>query len=91
MFGLYGRKGVITAGADADIVVYDPHGHTSIGIGPGRSHHMSMDYSAWEGWEVDGHVDLVMSRGEVIVDGSGYVGSKTHGRFVPRSLSQNLI
>ena len=91
MFGLYGRKGIITAGADADIVVYDPEGHTSIGMGPGRTHHMNMDYSAWEGWEIDGHVDLVMSRGEVVVDGGGYVGSKSHGRFVPRSLSQNLI
>ncbi len=91
MFGLYGRKGVVTAGADADIVVYDPQGHTSIGMGPGRSHHMNMDYSAWEGWEVDGHVDLVMSRGEVVVDSGGYVGSKSHGRYVRRSLSQNLV
>jgi dihydropyrimidinase len=91
MFGLYGRKGVIAPGADADIVVYDPNGHTSIGIGEGRSHHMNMDYSAWEGWEIDGHVDVVLSRGTVIKDGSGYVGSKGHGRFVKRALSQNLI
>ncbi|MDQ2758204.1 MAG: dihydropyrimidinase [Actinomycetota bacterium] len=91
MFGLHGRKGVVTAGADADIVLYDPQGHTSIGLGEGRTHHMNMDYSAWEGWEIDGHVDLVMSRGEVVVDGSGYVGSRSHGQFVRRSLSQNLI
>lgn len=89
MFGLYGRKGVIAPGADADIVVYDPAGHTSIGVG--RTHHMNMDYSAWEGWEIDGHVDVVLSRGTVVVDESGYVGSKGHGRFVKRSLSQNLI
>ena len=43
--------------SDADIVVYDPNGHTSIGLGEGRTHHMAMDYSAWEGFEVDGHVD----------------------------------
>jgi dihydropyrimidinase len=89
MFGLYGKKGVIAPGADADIVVYDPNGHTSIGVG--KTHHMNMDYSAWEGWEIDGHVDVVLSRGAVIVDSSGYVGTKGHGQFVKRSLSQNLI
>jgi dihydropyrimidinase len=89
MFGMYGKKGVISPGADADIVVYDPNGHTSIGVG--KTHHMNMDYSAWEGWEIDGHVDVVLSRGTVVKDGSGYVGTKGHGRFVRRGLSQNLI
>ena len=89
MFGLYGRKGVLAPGADADVVVYDPNGHTSIGIG--KTHHMNMDYSAWEGWEIDGHVDVVLSRGAVVKDESGYVGTKGHGKFVKRSLSQNLI
>jgi dihydropyrimidinase len=89
MFGMYGKKGVITPGADADIVVYDPNGHTSIGVG--KTHHMNMDYSAWEGWEIDGHVDVVLSRGTVVKDESGYTGTKGHGRFVRRGLSQNLI
>lgn len=89
MFGLYGRKGVVAPGADADIVVYDPSGHTSIGVG--KTHHMNMDYSAWEGWEIDGHVDVVLSRGVVVVDDTGYVGTKSHGRFVKRALSQNLL
>jgi dihydropyrimidinase len=88
MFGMYGQKGVIAPGADADIVVYDPNGHTSIGLG--KTHHMNMDYSAWEGYEIDGHVDTVLSRGTVVVDDTGYVGSKGHGRFVKRGLSQYL-
>jgi dihydropyrimidinase len=91
MFGLYGRKGVIQPGADADIVIYDPEGHTSIGVGEGRTHHMAMDHSAWEGFEVDGHVDQVLSRGTVIIDERGYVGSKGHGKFLRRDLSQYLI
>jgi dihydropyrimidinase len=89
MFGLYGKKGVIAPGADADIVVYDPNGHTSIGVG--KTHHMNMDYSAWEGYEIDGHVDLVMSRGAVVVDETGYIGRAGHGQFVKRGLAQNLI
>jgi dihydropyrimidinase len=89
MFGLYGKKGVITPGADADIVIYDPNGHTSIGVD--KTHHMNMDYSAWEGFEIDGHVDVVLSRGTVIKDETGYVGTKSHGQFVKRQLSQNLI
>jgi dihydropyrimidinase len=89
MFGLYGKKGVIAPGADADIVIYDPNGHTSIGVG--KTHHMNMDYSAWEGWEIDGHVDTVFSRGTMVVDDGEYIGTKSHGQFVKRQLSQNLI
>ncbi|MEA9986646.1 MULTISPECIES: dihydropyrimidinase [Subtercola] len=91
MFGMYGKKGVIQPGADGDVVVYDPNGHTSIGIGEGRTHHMNMDYSAWEGFEIDGHVDTVISRGKVIVDGNQYLGSKTDGKYFKRGLSQYLI
>jgi dihydropyrimidinase len=89
MFGLYGRKGVIAPGADADIVVYDPHGHTSIGVG--QTHHMNMDHSAWEGFEIDGHVDIVLSRGRVLVEDGEYHGSPGHGRYLKRGLSQYLI
>ncbi|WP_109527145.1 MULTISPECIES: dihydropyrimidinase [Nocardia] len=89
MFGMYPRKGVISPGADADIVIYDPAGHTSIGYG--KTHHMNMDYSAYEGFEIDGHVDTVLSRGRVIIDGGRYLGTTGHGRFVKRDLSQNLI
>ncbi|MEU4647040.1 dihydropyrimidinase [Nocardia fluminea] len=89
MFGMYPRKGVISPGADADVVIYDPNGHTSIGLG--KTHHMNMDHSAWEGFEIDGHVDTVLSRGRVIVDDGAYHGRAGHGRFIRRGLSQNLL
>ena len=89
MFGLYGRKGDIRPGFDADIVVYDPAGHTEIGVG--KTHHMNMDHSAWEGFVIDGHVDTVLSRGRIIIDDNQYLGSKGDGVFLKRGLSQYLI
>lgn len=89
MFGMYGKKGVIQPGADADVVIYDPNGHTSIGVD--KTHHMNMDYSAWEGFEIDGHVDVTISRGKVLVSDGKYHGTKSHGQFVKRGLSQALI
>ncbi|MGB3773167.1 MAG: dihydropyrimidinase [Rhodococcus sp. (in: high G+C Gram-positive bacteria)] len=89
MFGMYPRKGIVSPGADADIVIYDPEGHTTIGVE--NTHHMNMDYSAYEGMEIDGHVDTVISRGTVVVDKGEYLGRAGHGRFVRRELSQNLV
>ncbi|CAN5120698.1 dihydropyrimidinase [soil metagenome] len=88
MFGMYGKKGVIAPGADGDVVVYDPNGHTSISA---QTHHMNMDHSAWEGYEIDGHVDTVISRGKVVIDDNQYLGAKGDGRFIKRGLSQYLI
>jgi dihydropyrimidinase len=88
MFGLYPKKGVIAPGSDADIVLYDPNGRTRISV---ETHHMNMDYSAWEGWEIAGKVDTVLSRGEVIARGGEYSGRKGHGRFVKRGLSDYLV
>ncbi len=88
MFGMYPRKGVIAPGADADVVVYDPAATTSISV---ETHHMNMDYSAWEGFEIAGAVDTVLSRGTVVIEGKQYLGTKGHGRFIKRGLSQYLI
>ncbi|RGC66764.1 D-hydantoinase [Micromonospora sp. MW-13] len=88
MFGLYPRKGVIAPGSDADIVLYDPAGHTRISV---DTHHMNMDHSAWEGYEIAGKVDTVISRGTVLVSGDTYHGRAGHGRYVPRGLSDYLV
>jgi dihydropyrimidinase len=88
MFGIYGKKGVIQPGADADVVIYDPAAHTTISA---ATHHMNMDYSAWEGFQIDGGVDTVISRGRVIVDKGAYRGAKGDGAFLERGLSQYLV
>ena len=87
MFGLYPRKGVIAPGSDADIVVYDPTARQTLSA---LTHHMNVDYSAYEGLEITGRVDTVLSRGRVVVDGGGWHGAKGHGRFLSRELNQYL-
>jgi dihydropyrimidinase len=87
MFGLYPRKGVIQPGADADIVVYDPAVRQTLSV---NSHHMNVDYSAYEGIEVTGRVDTTLSRGRIVVDGGEYHGQPGHGQFLTRELSQYL-
>ncbi|MBB3665429.1 dihydropyrimidinase [Prauserella sediminis] len=87
MFGLYPRKGVIAPGADADIVVYDPAAEQTISA---ETHHMNVDYSAYEGMTVTGRCETVLSRGSVVVDRGTYHGRAGHGRFLERDLCQYL-
>ena len=87
MFGL-DHKGQLAPGFDADVLIWDPEGHTSIGYE--QKHHMNMDHSAWEGFEVDGKVDTVLSRGTVVIENDRFVGAKGHGKFVKRGLSSYL-
>jgi dihydropyrimidinase len=88
MFGLYPRKGVIAPGSDADIVVYDP-GATQ--VLSAETHHMNVDYSAYEGMELIGKVETVLSRGSVVVDGGSFHGREGHGKFLERDLNQYLL
>jgi dihydropyrimidinase len=81
MFGMYPRKGSISIGADADIVVYDPNAKRTISA---KTHHMDVDYSCYEGRTVQGRSDVVLSRGSVIVRDGQFTGRQGHGRFVKR-------
>ena len=81
LFGMYPRKGAIAVGADADIVVYDPARPRTISA---ATHHMNADYSCYEGWEITGASDVVMSRGSVVVNHGEFTGRKGHGQFIKR-------
>ena len=87
MFGLYPRKGTVAPGSDADIVIYDPEATQTISA---ATHHMAVDYSCYEGMQIKGRVDTVLSRGRKIIGDGAYTGEKGHGSFVPRQLSQAL-
>jgi dihydropyrimidinase len=88
MFGLYPRKGVIQPGSDADIVIYDPGARQTLSV---ATHHMNVDYSAYEGMEITGQVDTTLSRGRIVVDGGEFHGAPGHGQFLSRELSQYLL
>jgi dihydropyrimidinase len=82
IFGMYPKKGSITVGADADIVVYDPDKKRTISA---KTHHMDVDYSCYEGRDVQGASEIVLSRGSVIVQNGEFTGKKGAGRFVKRT------
>jgi dihydropyrimidinase len=88
MFGLYPQKGTIQPGADADIVLYDPAASWTISV---DNHHMNMDYSAYEGFNVQGKVDTVLSRGRVVIENEAYHGKKGDGKYLRRGLSSYLV
>ncbi|MGW1256286.1 dihydropyrimidinase [Streptomyces sp. NPDC002513] len=87
MFGLYPTKGTIAPGADADIVIYDPHAEQVMSA---QTHHMNVDYSAYEGKRVTGRVETVLSRGEPVITEREFTGRAGHGVYTPRSTCQYL-
>jgi dihydropyrimidinase len=86
LFGLP-QKGTVAVGLDADLVVYDPSRKHTISA---ATHHMNVDYSCYEGREVTGGADVVLSRGKIIVDGAEWLGSAGDGRFLKRKPSGYL-
>jgi dihydropyrimidinase len=87
LFGMFPRKGTIAVGSDADLVVYDPTATRTISA---KTHHMDVDYSCYEGRQVKGRSDVVLSRGTVIVRDGAFTGKKGHGRFVKRATADHV-
>lgn len=82
IFGMYPKKGTIAAGSDADIVIWDPKAQYTISA---KTHHMRVDYSMFEGFQVRGNARKVIARGEVIVDGDRFLGRAGRGTFLKRA------
>jgi len=82
IFGLFPRKGTIAPGSDADIVVFDPNRTQRLSA---KTLHMKVDYNPYEGREVTGVTETVISRGKVIVDGERFTGRAGAGAFLKRS------
>ena len=82
LFGLYPRKGTIAVGGDADLVIFNPNRKHTISA---KTHHMRVDYSMFEGIQVTGMPDVVLSRGKIVVEGDKFLGRAGQGEFLRRS------
>ena len=80
IFGLYPQKGVIAAGSDADIVVWDPSSPSRLTLAGMQD---GLDWSPYEGIEVPGVIRHVLARGDhVVVDGE-FAGEEHRGAYLP--------
>jgi dihydropyrimidinase len=82
LFGLYPRKGTVAVGSDADLVVFDPEKKLTLSA---ATHHSKADYNLFEGTEVTGTPEVVIRRGEVLVENGELVARPGSGRFIPRA------
>jgi dihydropyrimidinase len=82
IFGMYPKKGVLAAGSDADIVLWDPTVAHTISA---KTHHMRVDYSMFEGFKVKGNARDVYSRGELVVSKGEFIGKPGRGQYLRRA------
>jgi dihydropyrimidinase len=83
IFGLYPKKGTIAVGSDADLVIWNPEIEHTLSA---STHHMNVDYSIYEGWRVKGAAEIVLSRGEIIIENQQWIGAPDRGKFCSRNI-----
>jgi dihydropyrimidinase len=87
IFGLFPRKGTLAPDSDADIILLDPNRQHTLSA---ATHHMNVDYSAYEGWQLTGKVQTVLLRGQVAIDQGECKIGKGYGRFIRRGRHTGL-
>lgn len=88
IFGMFPQKGTIGIGSDADIVIFDPNASHTISA---SSHHMNVDYSAYEGWQLTGKVKKVILRGKLVIEDAKCLAQKGYGKFIKRNKVNGMI
>ncbi len=84
IFGLYPRKGSLAIGGDADVVIFDPQAAGEISV---RNQFHNVDYSAYEGFKLQGQPEAVYLRGKLAYKNGQYVGEQGAGQYLPRATS----
>ena len=84
IFGLFPKKGLIAPGSDGDIVIIDPERKRVLST---DNLHGNSDYTCYEGFEIQGDIDMVLQRGRTIVKGNEFLGNKGDGRYLKRAIS----
>ena len=84
LYGLYPQKGTLQPGSDADVVILDPNGRRTL---TQSALHSAADYTCYEGMELAGSIELVLSHGEIIVENNQFLGRKGAGRYLKRGRS----
>jgi dihydropyrimidinase len=85
MFGLYPRKGALQVGSDADIVLFDPHKKVTLST---DILHENVDYTPYQGFELQGFPVMTILRGQVIVRDGEYCNSEPFGKFIHRNFTE---
>lgn len=88
IFGMYPRKGTIAPGSDGDIVIFNPEEKHTLSA---KTHHMNVDYSGYEGWEVTGKVKTVLLRGKVGIENNECKVEKGYGKFIKRKKVSAIV
>jgi dihydropyrimidinase len=84
LFGLYPKKGAVAEGSDGDVVIFDPEREVTISA---ADHHSNVDYNVFEGTTVRGAPEVVLVRGQVVIENDELVADPGHGRFLSRPAS----